>query len=231
MVLRLWPLLLLLILATPALAQETPPEPPAPPAEEPAAPPPEAPVAEPAAPEEAPKEPAPRKPARRAAKPAKPKPIEDAGMPLSTEAPPKRDAGVPDAAVVKTEATPATVQVQKTARTFFEALLAGNARAAAALCAVPFVLEDRTLRTSQELEEEWAKQLRNRRTDLLALEQVEVLTPADAEKKYGPPPKRLTSLPWKNSGSYVVVGRFSGRPAVAIFKESGPGFRAIGFTD
>ena len=69
--------------------------------------------------------------------------------------------------------------------TLFEALIAGNVRAAAASCSVPFVLEDRTLKSTQELEDEWAKQLRNRRTDLLSLDNVEVLTPADAEKKYG----------------------------------------------
>jgi hypothetical protein len=164
-----------------------------------------------------------------------PKAAEPVPEPKKVQPPKAAEAPKPAEPAKQAEApkapAPAAVQVQKLGKAFFDALLAGNARAAAELSTVPFVLEDKTLRTLRDLEDEWDKQLRVRRTDLLTVDSVEVMTPVEAEKKFGQPPKRLTQLPWKNAGSFVVVGRLSGRPAVAIFKESAGSFKAIGYTD
>ncbi len=88
-------------------------------------------------------------------------------------------------------------QVMYEARIFFNDVIAGDARGIVLQSGYPFFLEDRRLELPDELHDEWLKNLRSKRTDLLTLYDIEVLTPAEMEKKYGKPPARLAQLPWK----------------------------------
>ncbi|MHB8876461.1 MAG: hypothetical protein ACYC8T_22430, partial [Myxococcaceae bacterium] len=132
------------------------------------------------------------------------------------------------------DSTPTTEAgwVREEAHSFFTHMLAGDARALVDHSAVPFQLEDRRVGTPEELMQEWLKALRSKRTDLLTLFGVEVLTPAEMEKKYGKPPARLAALPWKAPRTYVAVANISGRAAIAIFRDMGAGaWKAVGYED
>ncbi|MBI3183816.1 MAG: hypothetical protein HYZ28_16890 [Myxococcales bacterium] len=118
------------------------------------------------------------------------------------------------------------------ARAFLDHLLAGDARALVEHSDFPFQLEDRRVGTPEELFQEWLKHLRTKRTDLLALYGVEVLTPAEMEKKHGRPPARLQSMPWRGARTFLAVANLSGRPAVVLVKDTGQrGWRVVGYHD
>jgi hypothetical protein len=126
---------------------------------------------------------------------------------------------------------PETEQVKYSAREFFTQLIAGDARNITSNCAFPFQLEERRLQTPDELFGEWLKNLRAKRTDLLTLYDIEVLSPADMEKKYGKPPARLQNLPWKAAKTYVAVANLSGHAAVAVFRNTGAAWAVVGYAD
>jgi hypothetical protein len=123
-------------------------------------------------------------------------------------------------------------EVADAARELFRSLLAGDAQAVTDRSALPFVLEDRTFRDAEGLLEEWVRQLGGRRTDLLVLHGIEVLTPEEMEAKFGLPPARLGSFPWRTRGSLIAIGNLSGRAAVAVFRAAKPGdWRLIAYHD
>jgi len=128
-------------------------------------------------------------------------------------------------------ALPEAEQVKYSAREFFTQLIAGDARNITNGCGFPFQLEERRLQTPDELFQEWLKNLRAKRTDLLTLYDIEVLSPADMEKKYGKPPARLERLPWKAPKTYVAVANLSGHAAVAVFRQQGLGWAVVGYAD
>src|SRR5438067_8395549 len=109
------------------------------------------------------------------------------------------------------------------ARAFFETMLLGDARALVHHSAFPFQLEGKSINTGDELLQEWLKNLREKRTDLLTLYGVELLSPGEMEKKYGKPPARLQSIPWRNARTWVAVGNLSGHAAIAVFHDVGSG--------
>lgn len=113
---------------------------------------------------------------------------------------------------------PEPEQVKLLARMFFAQLVAADARGLVLLSGFPFQLEDRRLESPDETHKEWLKNLRAKRTDLLAIYDVEVMTPAEMEKKYGKPPARLAQLNLKAPKTYVAVGNLSGHAAVAVVK-------------
>jgi hypothetical protein len=122
--------------------------------------------------------------------------------------------------------------VRDEARIFFTHMLAGDARSLVDHAGFPFQLEERRVGTPEELMQEWLKALRSKRTDLMTLYGVEVLTPADMEKKYGKPPARLSSFPWKGPKTYLAVANISGRAAVALVKDVGGGdWKIVGYHD
>ena len=83
-----------------------------------------------------------------------------------------------------------------------------------------------------ELHKEWLKNLRSKRTDLLTLYDVEVLTAAEMEKKYGRPPARLNAMPWKAPKTLIAIGNLSGHAAVAIFRLHPTGrWQLVGYHD
>lgn len=123
-------------------------------------------------------------------------------------------------------------EVEVLAREFFLSVMNGDARMIVDNSAMPFSLEAQRISDPNELFQEWLKHLRSKRTDLLVLYGIEILTAAEMEQKYGKPPARLSSLQWKNSKTYFAVGNLSGNAAVALFKETTPGqFFLVGYTD
>jgi hypothetical protein len=119
------------------------------------------------------------------------------------------------------------------ARTFFANLILGDARELVlSSCALPFYVEDRRFTSSEELLQEWLKNLRDKRTDLLTLYGIELLTPPEMEKKYGKPPARLSQFPWKAARTYIAVANLSGHAAVAVVQaQATHGWRVVAFHD
>lgn len=118
------------------------------------------------------------------------------------------------------------------ARSFFEALVSGDAGRVVDYAGLPFMLEDRRIERPDELRSTWAKHLRSKRTDLIALYGIEVLTAAEMEKKYGQPPTRLKSWPWRAGGQqYLAVANVSGRAAIVLLKYAGSTWQVIAYHD
>lgn len=122
-------------------------------------------------------------------------------------------------------------QVMARAKQFFADLIAGNPAALVEQSAVPFYLENRKITQSRELLQEWTRSLSRKRTNLLVLYGIEVLTPTDMEKKYGKPPRHLAVLPWRGPDTYLAVANLSGHAAVTIFRRIDGTWRVIGFHD
>lgn len=118
------------------------------------------------------------------------------------------------------------------ARQFFATLLQSGALTIARGSQLPFMMEDRRITDREELEAEWQRQMRGKRLDLHVLYGIEVFTPEQMEKKYGPPPARLKALPWKGKDVWIAVANLSGRPTIALFKQVAPEeFLLTGFHD
>jgi hypothetical protein len=122
-------------------------------------------------------------------------------------------------------------QVMARAKRFFADLIAGNSAALVDQSSFPFYLENRKITQSRELLQEWTRNLGRKRTDLLVLYGIEVLTPAEMEKKYGKPPKHLVAIPWRGPDTYLAVANLSGHAAVTIFRRVDRAWRVIAFHD
>ncbi|WP_224249867.1 hypothetical protein [Hyalangium gracile] len=231
---RSWSLALLVTLASPALAQ----------APEPAAAPPAAPTAAPAEEKQAPPAPpAEAKPAPTPAPEAKaPAPAPAAPAP-TPKAAPAAAAPVPKAMPPPPGSPPGSEpevdeeadrrdRVKSTARFIFESLLNGDARRVAGEFLYPFQLEDKRYGTPEELVAAWVKQLRVKRTDLITLYDIEILSLPEMEKKYGKAPARLGYGNLKDPDIFVAVGNLSGHAAILLFRapETAPA-RAFAYTD
>jgi hypothetical protein len=223
---RRWSLALLLTAAFPAFAQEAQ-EAPAAPAAEPAAA--AAPTAEQApAGDAAPSE----KPSRRRAKqeapaeppaPAAQAPAAPAPAPTAAEAPAHATLPVPGSAEDR---------VRDEARYLLSYLLTGDVRGSVPMLAFPFQLEERRFDAPEPLVVTWVKQLRNKRTDLVTLYDIEVLPYAEMEKKYGKPPARLGAIaPSRGTEVYAAVANLSGHAAVILYRQEGSEWKAFAYTD
>ncbi len=122
-------------------------------------------------------------------------------------------------------------QVVESAKWFFADLIAANPAALVEQSAFPFYLENRKITQSRELLQEWTRNLSGKRTDLLVLYGIEVLTPGEMEKKYGKPPGHLAAIPWRGPDTYLAVANLSGHAAVAIFHRVDGAWRVIAFHD
>jgi hypothetical protein len=147
---------------------------------------------------------------------------------IAAESPP---GGRPSSAERGPSAASEAEEVFVQARAFFANLLASDAAALVEKSELPFYLEGQKIAGAQQLRQEWAKNFANKRIDLLTLYGIEVLTPAEMEKKYGRPPARLASMPWQNPRTYLAVANLSSHAAIAIFHRSAGGWRAIAYTD
>ncbi len=249
---------LLLATALPAFAQEAPENPP--PAEAaPAAPSPAPAEAAPAPAEAAPAPaeatpPAPQ-PARQAPAPKPtqaaptPTPAPQAPAPTPVKPPaatsqPAPAAPVPPPAVAAPApvptppppAQPATPDalrdsLRTEARYLFTYLLSGDVRGAIPLLTFPFQLEERRFDAPEALIASWVKQLRQKRIDLITLYDVEVLSLAELEQKYGKPPARLGAFVPRGIEVYAAVANLSGRPAVVLYRQTPEGWHAFAYTD
>jgi hypothetical protein len=133
----------------------------------------------------------------------------------------KREVETPETNVLNTEgfaALPEVEQVKIMARIFSAHIVSGDARNLVLLSSFPFQLEDRNLATPEELHTEWLKNLRNKRTDVLTLYGVDVLTPQEMEKKYGRPPPRLARLPLNQPRTFISVNNLSGHAAIVVWR-------------
>jgi hypothetical protein len=199
-------LVLLLSTASPVLAQEAQEAPAA--APEPAAP---APADKPARPARAPKQ---------DVAPASPAPAPQTGP-----APMPGNSGALTAAEIQEG-------VRDEARAFLGSLLNGDVRGIARSLSYPFQLEERRFDTPESLVGAWVKQLRQKRTDLVSLYDIEVLSYADLEKKYGKPPARLGAIvPRGGADVYAAVANLSGRAAIILYRYTSEGWIAFAFTD
>jgi hypothetical protein len=202
---RRWSLLLLLC-ATPAFSQEEPAAAP-PAATESSAP------ADPPASEEA-------RPTRRRSrvKPEAPPPAEEAPTPTARETAPQagRDA---------------QAAIRREAHFLIDYLLTGDVRGAAGHLTYPFQLEERRFDAPEPLVATWVKELRNKRTDLVTLYDIEVLSYAELEKKYGKPPARLGAIIPRGTEVYAAVANLSGHAAVILYRQAEEGWRAFAYTD
>jgi hypothetical protein len=123
-------------------------------------------------------------------------------------------------------------RVKQEARGIFENLLTGDARRAASEFLYPFQLEDKRYLTPEDLVSAWVKQLRAKRTDLVTLYDIEVLSMAEMEKKYGKPPSRLGFGALKEPDLYAAVGNLSGHAAILLFRApKGTAPKAFAYTD
>lgn len=121
-------------------------------------------------------------------------------------------------------------QIRSVARHLFQSLLAGDVRGITPEFMYPFLLEDKRYGSPDELVAAWVKELRDRRTDLITLYDVEVLSFAELEKKYGKPPERL-GYNLAGMQGYAAVGNLSGRAALFLFRMTPSGWRAFAYTD
>src|SRR5215510_3384828 len=124
-----------------------------------------------------------------------------------------------------------TQQVMARATQFFQDLIAGKPAALVEHAAFPFYLDSKKITQPRDLLQEWTRNLSHKRTDLLVLYGIEVLTPAEMEKKYGRPPRRLSSLPWRAPDACLAVSNLSGRAAVILLRPVNGGWRVIAFHD
>lgn len=122
-------------------------------------------------------------------------------------------------------------QARVVARRFFEDLIAGDGRGMVAASGLPFAMEDRRIERIDELRGEWARILRSRRADLLALYSMEILTPAEMEKKYGRPPQRLSRWDLRGANTFLAVGNLSGHATVLLLRQVGITWQVLGFHD
>jgi hypothetical protein len=120
--------------------------------------------------------------------------------------------------------------LREDARFVLNALLAGDVRSATSQLTFPFQLEDKRFDAAEPLIAAWVKQLRNKRTDLMTLYDIEVLPYADFEKKYGKPPARL-GLQVPRGEVFAALANLSGHAAVLLFRPTVEGWRVFAYTD
>ncbi|SES99473.1 hypothetical protein [Stigmatella erecta] len=140
----------------------------------------------------------------------------------------------PPPAAPQTAASDAELRsrVKSEARAIFENLLMGDVRSFAEELLYPFQLEDKRYATAPELVTAWVKQLRQKRTDLVTLYGIEVLSLAEMEKKYGKAPARLGLGALKEPDLYAAVANLSGHPAILLFRAPREGLpHAFAYTD
>ncbi|ATB40133.1 hypothetical protein CYFUS_005581 [Cystobacter fuscus] len=213
---RRWSLLLLLS-AAPALSQENPPTE-APPAQAPAA--------------EAADSPPPTtegtRPSRRRSRTRAEAP---APAPTPTPAPPSAPAEEAPAPRPTSRTGSEPERIRKDAHALVDSLLAGDVRGCVGYLAFPFQLEERRFDAPEPLVATWVKELRNKRTDLVTLYDIEVLPYAELERKYGKPPARLGAIIPRGTEVYAAVANLSGHAAVILYRQTDEGWKAFAYTD
>jgi hypothetical protein len=128
------------------------------------------------------------------------------------------------------ELTPSE-QSKQIARYFFDALGNGDNNRMLSVCGLPFYLEDKRVEKADDLKTEWLKSLRSKRTDLAQLFDIEILSRAEMETKYGKPPARLSRWDMKAPNILFAVGNLSGTAHILMLKQIGMTWHVIAFHD
>jgi hypothetical protein len=128
-------------------------------------------------------------------------------------------------------ALPPKDQAGVVARGFMVDLIDGDAGRLVARAGLPFFIEGRRIDRPDDLKAEWSRTVRTRRTDLLTLYGVEVLAPADMEKKYGKAPQRLSNWSWRAPNTFVAVANVSGHATVLLLRQAGSTWQVVGYHD
>lgn len=126
---------------------------------------------------------------------------------------------------------PEAEQGKLLAHRFLRELCSGDAAGALRLSGFPFQLEERRVDRPEDLKADWSVRLRKKRTDLWTIYDVEVLSPAEMEKKYGKPPSRLASWSWRAPKTQVAVANVSGHAVVLLLRQVGATWQIVGFHD
>lgn len=115
------------------------------------------------------------------------------------------------------------------AQALAEAIVAGDADAAAVLFALPVNIEGQPVDTGEELRRRWGEVLA--RTEIRRLEprEIEVIPMALARERYGPPPERLGPL--DEEGLVVAILRFDRAQLVAVLAHRQGRWAIIALTD
>jgi hypothetical protein len=199
--------------------------------------------AAPAAPEGAPAE---ARPPAAEARPAAPPPAAEATAPAPAAeppaAPPSPAARRPATASPTAPAAGATGKPDKgdkgegerreaarVALRFLGALLAGRSSEVASLCATTFSFDGRPVTGAEKVRARWGEILSRRQGPRPALNDLELLTSAEAAARLGKPPRRLASL--AGPGSYVALANLSGRPTLVFLGRQGGAWVATGLHD
>lgn len=136
-----------------------------------------------------------------------------------------------DMDLLKYSELPPVDQARVSARHFFGDLINADATAMLSHCGFPFMLEDRRVDRADELRVDWVRSLHSKRTDLLRLYDLEVLTAPEMEKKFGAPPRRLSNWNFRAPNTYVAVANLSGHAAVVMLKQVGAAWQVVGYHD
>jgi hypothetical protein len=119
-----------------------------------------------------------------------------------------------------------------TARGFFQAVADHQLRRVLSLMTGPFYIEGQYFNSAEAAQDAWTRILQARADVEFRLEGLELLTPAEMETRYGKPPQRLASLPWKGPHTYIAVANLSGHPAVLVLRAPTSGAaQLLAFTD
>jgi hypothetical protein len=112
---------------------------------------------------------------------------------------------------------------------FFEALLAGRAADLAALSSPGFSFDGRAARGADEVRARWSEAVARHGGAALAVLDLELLTAAEAQARFGKPPRRVAGL--LQPGTWVAVASLSGRPTFVFLARQGGTWLAIGLHD
>ena len=163
--------------------------------------------------------------------PAAPKPAAKPPRPSAAPVTPPPAEAVPSGSYAGLPDEDTRLAVRDDAQYVMNYLLTGDVRAIVTMVAFPFQLEERRFDAGEPLVATWVKQLRNKRTDLITLYDIEVLPYADFEKKYGKPPARLGAIVPRGVEVYAAVANLSGHAALLLYRASPEGWRAFAYTD
>lgn len=128
-------------------------------------------------------------------------------------------------------ALPPKDQAAVVARGFMMDLIDGDSARLVARAGLPFFIEGRRIDRPDDLKTEWSRTLRSRRTDLLSLYGLEVLSAVDMEKRYGKAPQRLSNWSWRSPNTWVAVANVSGHATVLLLRQAGATWQVVGFHD
>jgi hypothetical protein len=193
--------------------------------------------ARPAAGEARPAEPSPAAAAETAEATA-PAPVEETPA-AAPSRPARRPAAAPATGTATATAAGATGKPDKAegerreaarvALRFLGALLAGRSAEVASLCATTFSFDGRPVTGAEKVRARWGEILARRQGPPPALNDLELLTPAEAAARLGKPPRRLASL--AGPGSYLALANLSGRPTLVFLGRQGGAWVATGLHD